>query len=354
MADPEDATDLGVATQAQVITGFHACMEKMKFASPSHDHVTAGWAGTAGTTAVGGVTKEGVPFAAWDQGQPNGSGIGARWDSDGIDVAGFIWCAIGEFLDSESIEHNYPILPIFRSVYWKDAAGYGKYRGGRSMNALYRVHNTPFLAVVAIGGYSARPTAPGLFGGYPSRPMGAAFIRNHNLDELIAKGETPTDIYETVERVKGDWSVVHQNSGIAFLQEGDLYQIVAASGPGYGDVLERDPELVMKDVRESAISHRTAREVFRCVYREDNLVVDEAATQRAREAERRDRIARARPYDEWEAGWLQQRPPDEILGFYGSWPGRMDTPLVDWEPTEELLDPHVREGGAPRERASRY
>jgi len=27
----------------------------------------------------------------------------------------------------------------------------------------------------------------GLFGGYPSRPMGAAFIRNHNLDELIAR-----------------------------------------------------------------------------------------------------------------------------------------------------------------------
>ena len=354
MADPEDATDLGVATQAQVITGFHNAMEKLKFASPSHDHVTAGWAGTAGTTAMGGVTREGLPFAAWDQGQPNGSGIGARWDSDGTDVAGFIWCAIGEFLDSESIEHNYPVLPIFRSVYWKDATGYGKYRGGRSMNALYRVHNTPFLAAVAIGGYSARPTAPGLFGGYPSRPMGAAFIRNHNLDELIARGETPRDIYETVERVKGDWTVVHQNSGITFLQQGDLYQIVAASGPGDGDVLERDPEMVMQDLRESTISHRTARDVFKCVYRDDNLVVDEAATRQARDAERRDRIARAKPYAEWEAGWLERRPPDEILGMYGEWPQRMSTPLVDWEPAEVLLDAHVREGGTPRERASRY
>ncbi len=354
MADPEDATSLGVATQAQVITGFHTAMEKMKFASPFHDHVVASWPGTSNSTAVGGFTKDGFPFAGWDQGQPNGVGIGARWDSDGIDTAGFIWCAIGEFLDSEGIEHNYPLLPIFRSRYWKDAAGFGKFRGGRSMTALYRIHGVPWLACVSMGGFSGRPIAPGLFGGYPGRPVATAFIRNHNLDDLIAKGETPTDIWEGAERIKGDWQIVHQNSGMVILNGGDLFQIVAPSAPGYGDVLERDPQLVMKDLREQSISHRTAREVYFVVYREDNLVVDEEATRRARDDERKARLSHATPYDAWFEGWKDRKPPEQLLKFYGEWPNRMSTALTDWEPKDELLDEWVREGGAPRQKVSRY
>ena len=160
MADPEDATSLGVATHAQVITAVHTCMEKMKFGSPHHDYVVASWPGTSNVVAVGGVGKDGMPFAAWDQGIPNGVGMGARWDSDGIDAGGFIWCAIGEFLDSESIEHNYPLLPIFRSVFWKDAVGFGKFRGGRSMNAMYAVHGVPFIAAVSRAASRAVPSDP--------------------------------------------------------------------------------------------------------------------------------------------------------------------------------------------------
>jgi acetophenone carboxylase len=353
-ADPEDATSLGVATQAQVITGVHVAMEKMKFSSPWHDHVAGSWAGTASALAVGGLNKEGLPFAAWDQGQPNGAGTGARWDSDGIDVAGFIWCAIGEFLDSEAIEHNYPLLPIFRSAYWRDAVGYGKYRGGRSMAAMYKVHGIPFAAAVPLGGFSARPIAPGLFGGYPSRPMAVAIIRRNNLAALIAAGRTPRDIYEAVERVEGEWAVVHSGSAMTFVNEGDLLIGTASSGPGYGDVLERDPEMVMADVRDETISHRIARDVYKVVYREDNLVVDTSATEVARKEERESRIALGRPFPEWEAEWTKRRPPAELLKFYGTWPQGSFTKLVDWEPTEELLDEHVREGGAPRPRPSRY
>lgn len=355
MADPEDATSLGVATQAQIITGVQIAMEKMKFSSPFHDQVCGPWPGSSNTIAIGGIDKHGMPFSAWDQGIPNGMGIGARWDADGIDVAGFIWCAIGEFLDSEQIEHNYPMLPIFRSLYWKDAAGYGKFRGGRSMNAMYRVHGVPAVGAVAMGGPgSARPVVQGLMGGYPSRPVGAAFIRNHNLDELLERGETPQDIWETVEKVRGDWSIKHQNSGLEMLVDGDLFMTCAPSGPGYGDVLERDPELVMADIRDETISHRTARDVFKVVYREDNLVVDREATELARKEEREARLARARPYDEWIDGWSQKRPPERVMSLYGAWPHGMDTELLDWEPTDVLLDEHVREGGAPRPRPSRY
>ncbi|MFQ5517003.1 MAG: hydantoinase B/oxoprolinase family protein [Acidimicrobiia bacterium] len=356
MADPEDATSLGVATHAQVLTGVQICMEKLKFDSPEHDNLIAGWPGTSNTVAVGGLDAHGMPFAAWDQGIPNGIGTGARWDTDGIDVAGFMWCAIGEFLDSEQIEHNYPLLPVYRNVYWKDAGGYGKHRGGRSMNACYQVHGVPGVAAVTIGGFSGRPVAPGLMGGYPSRPTSTAFIRNHNLHRLIEAHRTPRDVYEAAERIEGDWDVVHSNSGMTMLAEGDIFLACAPSGPGFGDVLERDPDLVMDDVRSSTISHRTAGEIYRVVYREDNLVVDAEATELARKEERQSRIARATPYEQWIDGWLERRPPERVLSLYGQWPSGMpeDTPLVDWDPPDVLLDEHVREGGKPRSKPRRY
>jgi acetone carboxylase, alpha subunit len=138
------------------------------------------------------------------------------------------------------------------------------------------------------------------------------------------------------------------------LQDGDLFIGTAPSGPGYGDVLERDPELVVQDVRDASISHRTAREVYKVVYRQENLVVDEEATGQARAQERQERIARARPFAEWEPAWLERTPPERLLPYYGEWPNRLSTPLLDWEPTDELLDEHVRELGEPRPTTSRY
>ena len=144
------------------------------------------------------------------------------------------------------------------------------------------------------------------------------------------------------------------NSGMVFMQDGDLFLTCAPSGPGYGDVLERDPALVIEDLRTETISHRTAREVYKVVYREENLVLDEEATGLARKQEREARIARATPYEQWEPGWLQKRPPEALLKMYGEWPYGMSTRLVDAEPTKVLADEHVREFGAPRERPSRY
>lgn len=354
MADAEDATSLGVATQAMVITAVHTSMEKMKFASPHHDSVVACWAGTGNGIIIAGLGKDGKPYAAWDQGINNGMGMGARWDKDGIDAGGFPWCAIGEFLDSEVIEHHYPTLPIYRNVYMRDAAGMGKFRGGRSISVMYRVHGAAEMVIVPFAGMSGRPVGPGLFGGYPSRPVVAGTIAEHNLDELIAEGRSPRDLYEAVDRIEGRWDVRHHNNEAQIQKEGELSFSQAHGGPGYGDLLERDPELVMEDLRSESITHRTARELYRVEYREDTLTVDVEATEAAREAERNDRIARGLPFDEWLPEWTQRRPPERLLTRYGNWPTPMDTGLVDWEPTDVLLDEHVREGGKPRLKARRF
>ena len=48
-------------------------------------------------------------------------------------------------------------------------------------------------------------------------------------------------------------------------------------------------------------------------------------------AARRARIARGRPYAAFEAEWLQRKPPEEILTWYGSWP--------DAKPLQPLMRP---------------
>lgn len=348
-ADDEDATSLGVATTGQVISLVHEAFEKMKFASPYHDHVVAPWPGTSSTTAFAGLSPEGVLFGAWDQGQPNGIGQGARWDYDGQDTAGFVWCAIGEYLDVEQVEENYPVAAIFRSRLWRDAAGMGKFRGGRSMTGLYQVRNVLMLYCVVMGGFSGRPMAPGLFGGYPGRPVAGAIIRDNNLEQLIAEGRAPTDIYEAVERLEGEWQLTHSNWGEEKIYTNDCWLATSPSGPGYGDVLERDPELVMKDLREDAISHRTARDIYKVVYSEDTLIVDAEATELRRKEERELRLARSRPYDEWEPEWLQKRPPKHLLQYYGFWPyGSVGRMMLSTEPTsEEYLPVEVRDGLRP-------
>jgi N-methylhydantoinase B/oxoprolinase/acetone carboxylase alpha subunit len=75
-----------------------------------------------------------------------------------------------------------------------------------------------------------------------------------------------------------------------------MWILQAGGGGGYGDV-QRDPQLVMKDLREQRISHWVAENVDHVVYDYDTLLVDSGATDRARAAERQARLQRGKPYD---------------------------------------------------------
>lgn len=57
------------------------------------------------------------------------------------------------------------------------------------------------------------------------------------------------------------------------------------SGGGYGDVLERNPELVMKDLREDLISDESAENIYKVVYDRATRRVDLAATAARRGAQ---------------------------------------------------------------------
>ncbi|TAK33943.1 MAG: hypothetical protein EPO21_11185 [Chloroflexota bacterium] len=320
--DPDDAISLGVMTIQNVNPAVHVAFQKMLVDSEVRNNVNAAWPGSSNAIAWAGLNQYGTVFSGWDQAIPNSDGMGAKHDMDGTDAAGFDSCPVGEFLDMEQVEMQYPLIGLFRSKYLKDAHGFGKYRGGRTVGGCYAFHNTAGGYAVSMAGHSRFPVSAGLFGGYAPALTLVAYVRNPNWKELAENSpeDLPSDLFELSQRIKGDWQVLHSCSSLQVLNEGDICFTAGLGGAGYGDVLERDPKLVMKDLEEDSISHWAAQKLYKVVYDSQTLQVDEDATAALRAQERQARIARGKTWDEFVPAWTQKKPKDEILGFYGSWP----------------------------------
>ncbi len=72
--------------------------------------------------------------------------------------------------------------------------------------------------------------------------------------------------------------------GLTQLRPGDVVIMDAAGGGGYGDPLERDPELVEKDVADGYMSIESARENYGVIINPQTLGVDRAGTENLRES----------------------------------------------------------------------
>jgi N-methylhydantoinase B len=66
-------------------------------------------------------------------------------------------------------------------------------------------------------------------------------------------------------------------------------ELAAAGGGGWGDPLDRDPELVLRDVRDGTVGNDIATGVYGVVLNKDSRAVDGSATDGLRERLRRER-----------------------------------------------------------------
>ncbi|MFC2014779.1 hypothetical protein ACFLUP_02165 [Chloroflexota bacterium] len=175
----------------------------------------------------------------------------------------------------------------------------------------------------------------GLFGGYAPNTLPSVSIENSNLLELMANGEKyiPTSPEEIIKEkiIKGEYNLPGSANSrpprLAY--EGSLSAGGGIGGKGYGDVLERESQAVVDDIRNEIVSDWIARNVYKVAYDAETWIADEEKTQELRQREREDRLNRAKSYAVFEKEWLKKKPPEDQLNYYGSWPdAKMVRPII--------------------------
>jgi acetophenone carboxylase len=324
-AGEDAALGMSVITVGHVtFYGIHVCFSKMLFGTEHRELSCAGWWMPSPPLIYGGINQWGQPVAGLLADQLNSAGSGARNNQDGENVAGFTYCPIGIFPDAEFNELQLPILYLFRNRHMIDNHGFGKYRGGTGIAIGVVPHNTDGLELASGMGGTKIPPNSGLFGGYATLVPPGVQATETNLLEMFERSDAnlPFSLHDLVVRrnVSGNYKIENPIRTPRWINRGDIFVQTSFGGGSYGDVLERDPDLVMKDVRENITSIRAARNVYKVAFDDEILTVDYKDTERLRDEERKARKRRGIPFKDFEKHWLEQRPEDKLLEHYGTWP----------------------------------
>jgi N-methylhydantoinase B/oxoprolinase/acetone carboxylase alpha subunit len=299
-------------------------MNKFNYSLPNrYSAVIASQYDQAATFIYGGLTQHGDVTGNFCA-DINGNGQGARSNADGehsvSPVFGFM-CDSGEH---EINEEDTPIIRLGAQRLAKDRIGWGKYRAGMGYEQVATARGSGMWGFMTGCEGSKFPSAQGLFGGYSCPSYQLCKIKGINIFEVLEKNPTAVDVFDIVTLMNdqsipgGKYSSNDMGMTFELCADGEIYMICQGSGGGYGDVLERDPQLVMKDLAEDLMSHENARDIYKVVYDERSLVVDEAATSALRDEYRRERIARGKPFDQFCKEWVTATPPAD-LPYFGSW-----------------------------------
>jgi N-methylhydantoinase B len=200
-------------------------------------------------------------------------GNGARINRDGVNSGGsYMSCPNVEWM-----ELHYPLLYLFRR-HAKDSAGAGTFRGGAGVESAHTLHDAPEGKIrgVAYGVAGLRNSGHGIFGGYPGAPSIMLLMEKTRVQEVMGKNQSPVDISELGGHSK---LLPYCNFEVA---QGDVLYMRVASGGGYGDPLEREPELVRQDFENGLISRESARNIYGAVINEADGKIDFATTQELR------------------------------------------------------------------------
>ena len=192
--------------------------------------------------------------------EPLPGGFGARAGKDGVDGVdpGHMW---SKNVPTESLETALPILVSKYELERRTSAG--KYRGGRGTIFEFEVLR-PNCEVIARNRSRVHFRPWGRLGGEPG---GQSRVWLNPGTEHECAYDVLRDVVE--------------------LQQGDVLRFVSSYGGAYGDPLEREPELVLKDIEDGVLSNGSAETDFGVVIDKGAVVVDR--TNEVREALKRTR-----------------------------------------------------------------
>lgn len=203
--------------------------------------------------------------------------------TDGMDAAGPQAASLMRIPDVESYEAAYPVLFLYRRLA-KDSGGAGLHRGGVGLEAAW----TPWGADSLVGITNAAAwqiPVPGAEGGYPGGATEQRRIRGAGVGNLPA----------SLDPSQGD--SIEAKAKDVVLRRGEIWYMRYPGGGGWGDPLDRDPALVVHDVRIGAVSERAADAAYGVVLRDEALGFDAESTRRRRDELRARRLLSAQHSD---------------------------------------------------------
>jgi acetophenone carboxylase len=324
-AGKDAAVGMSVITAGHVaFYGMHVCFSKMLFGTEHRELSCAGWWMPSPPFIYGGINQWGQNVAGLFADQLNSAGSGARNNQDGVDVAGFTYCPIGIFPDADFNELHLPVLYLFRNRHMTDNHGFGKYRGGTGIAIAVVPFNSEGLELASSMGGTRIPPNSGLFGGYATLVPPGVQVTETNLLEMFERSDQsiPSSLHDLIKlrKVSGNYRIENPIRPPRWIKKGDILVQTSLGGGSYGDPLERDPDLVMKDLEREITSMWAAHHLYKIVFDEQTLIVDYGATEKERNREREARKMRGVSYNAFLEKWLDQKPEDGILRCYGTWP----------------------------------
>ncbi len=239
-------------------------------------------------TQIGGINHDGGYFTTVLM-MGIAGGTGGLPDRDGDNVAGNMWSPKIKLSDAEIHEILYPVLTLYRKEI-PDTGGIGKFRGGNALATALMPWDAggPLTNIGLSHGFEAR-VGNGTTGGYPAPNIEMHVVRNSDVKERFKRGEFPRDAQE----IAGEESHPYPKS-LWEVNGDDVLVYLCGGGGGYGDPLERDPQLVLKDVREGECTIGYARENYGVVVAPGSLDLDEGATDTVRQEMRALRLKEGR------------------------------------------------------------
>jgi N-methylhydantoinase B len=262
------------------------------------ENAIAGDHAVISTHNANGVTPDGTPWVTMAQcgGEHGPWGATKIGDADNYSVF-----YIANNLDpaTEAIESDVPTV-VLRKEYVTDSAGPGKNRGGAAV-----AKDTMWMTEAeqnSMPTHTKIPSGFGVYGGKDGATGGVWVWEPENFD--VVKEQQFVDMTEEAYRKSTPVAGVLHPETYELDPEGEyfyfarvpiwqtephtVFRYITNGGGGWGDPLEREPERVLKDVRDEYVSIEGARRDYGVVVEGDprqdpeGLVLDTSATEELR------------------------------------------------------------------------
>jgi acetone carboxylase alpha subunit len=273
--------------------------------------VEADWEGIQGE----GTLPDGSHYGMVDFTGVGGHAQGAYSFRDGLPLGFAQWTQLPNIGNAEEWEYLLPGSIYIGRGLIPGFCGHGRHRGGVGQGMLMWVLNQGRLTMSRAGSATAYTTftCQGMSGAFPAPNSVQVSARGTNTLDLVKEGiALPRNGLELVQMAQDGVLEVDRLETWRYdmpprqFSEGDILATHSGASGGWGDPLERDPQLALTDVREGWVDPEFTKGLYGVVARRegDAWELDEPATAARREEIREERLEQSVPMSEF---WREER-----------------------------------------------